>query len=79
LRTQHKLIDEWDDGLDERVVQPLTAMAAMNLDFLCIHPFRDGNRVRANSIQASPDKAQLRSTLARVPVQGLVELSAPRS
>jgi Fic family protein len=38
-----KLIDEWDDSLDERVVQPLIAMAAMNLDFLCIHPFRDGN------------------------------------
>ncbi|MCM3870785.1 MAG: Fic family protein [Pyrinomonadaceae bacterium] len=39
----HKLITAWDDSLDERVVQPLIAMAAMNLDFLCIHPFRDGN------------------------------------
>ncbi len=37
------LIDEWGDSLDERVVQPLIATAAMNLDFLCIHPFRDGN------------------------------------
>jgi Fic family protein len=27
----------------ERWVHPLLAMAAMNLDFLCIHPFRDGN------------------------------------
>ncbi len=39
----HKLIDAWDDSLDERVVHPAIAMAAMNLDFLCIHPFRDGN------------------------------------
>jgi len=37
------LIDEWGDSLDERVVQPLIATAAMNLDFLCIHSFRDGN------------------------------------
>jgi Fic family protein len=39
----HKLIDEWDDSLDERAVPPAIAMAAMNLDFLCVHPFRDGN------------------------------------
>ena len=39
----HRLIDGWDDSLDERVVQPLIATAAMNLDFLCSHPFRDGN------------------------------------
>jgi Fic family protein len=37
------LIDAWDDSLEERVVHPTIAMAAMNLDFLCIHPFRDGN------------------------------------
>lgn len=29
--------------LDERWAHPLIAMAAFNLDFLCIHPFRDGN------------------------------------
>ena len=29
--------------LKERWVQPLVALAAFNLDFLCIHPFRDGN------------------------------------
>lgn len=39
----HKLIDEWAESFDERVVHPAIAMAAMNLDFLCIHPFRDGN------------------------------------
>ena len=39
----HNLIDAWRDSLEERSVHPLLAMAAMNLDFLCIHPFRDGN------------------------------------
>ena len=29
--------------LDERTVHPLVAVAAFNLDMLCIHPFRDGN------------------------------------
>lgn len=37
------LINSWDDTVDERVIHPAIAMAAMNLDFLCIHPFRDGN------------------------------------
>src|SRR5712691_11770221 len=37
------LIDAWDDSLAERVIHPAIAMAAMSLDFLCIHPFRDGN------------------------------------
>ena len=39
----HELVEAWRDCLDERVVHPVIAMAAMNLDFLCIHPFRDGN------------------------------------
>lgn len=34
---------EWRACLDERWVPPLIALAAFNLDFLCIHPFRDGN------------------------------------
>jgi len=38
-----ELIEAWRDSLDERAVHPLIGMAAMNLDFLCIHPFRDGN------------------------------------
>jgi Fic family protein len=37
------LINSWDESVDERVIHPAIAMAAMNLDFLCIHPFRDGN------------------------------------
>jgi Fic family protein len=39
----HELIDLWDRSLLEKWVHPLIAMAAFNLDFLCIHPFRDGN------------------------------------
>ncbi len=38
-----QLVDEWDECLAARAVHPLIAMAAFNLDFLCIHPFRDGN------------------------------------
>jgi len=38
-----ELIDRWNQCLRERWVHPLVAMAAFNLDFLCIHPFRDGN------------------------------------
>lgn len=37
------LVTDWQHCLDERWVHPLIAMAAFNLDFLCIHPFRDGN------------------------------------
>lgn len=38
-----KLISDWQSCLDERWIHPLIALAAFNLDFLCIHPFRDGN------------------------------------
>lgn len=38
-----KLISLWETCMEERWVHPLVAMAAFNLDFLCIHPFRDGN------------------------------------
>ena len=38
-----KLIVAWRDALNEKNVHPLIALAAFNLDFLCIHPFRDGN------------------------------------
>jgi Fic family protein len=37
------LVESWDRCLRERWVHPLIALAAFNLDFLCIHPFRDGN------------------------------------
>ena len=33
----------WNEQLTARQVHPLILLAAMNLDFLCIHPFRDGN------------------------------------
>src|SRR5438552_5908203 len=32
-----ELIEAWRNSLEERSVHPLLAMAAMNLDFLCIH------------------------------------------
>jgi Fic family protein len=38
-----ELIEKWKQCLSEKWVHPLIAMAAFNLDFLCIHPFRDGN------------------------------------
>jgi Fic family protein len=33
----------WQRGVREKWVSPLVLAAALNLDFLCIHPFRDGN------------------------------------
>ena len=38
-----QLIELWKDCLHEKWVHPLITLAAFNLDFLCIHPFRDGN------------------------------------
>ncbi len=38
-----QLLGDWQACLEERWVPPLIALAAFNLDFLCIHPFRDGN------------------------------------
>lgn len=37
------LVNLWSRAIDERWVHPLIALASFNLDFLCIHPFRDGN------------------------------------
>jgi Fic family protein len=37
------LVRDWRRCLEECRVPPLIALAAFNLDFLCIHPFRDGN------------------------------------
>lgn len=37
------LLELWKRSLRERWVHPLIALAAFNIDFLCIHPFRDGN------------------------------------
>lgn len=38
-----ELLALWPDCLRERRIHPLVAMGGFNLDFLCIHPFRDGN------------------------------------
>jgi Fic family protein len=38
-----KLVDTWNQCLQEKWAPPAIALAAFNLDFLCIHPFRDGN------------------------------------
>lgn len=38
-----ELIQLWEDCLREQWIHPLIALAGFNLDFLCIHPFRDGN------------------------------------
>ena len=38
-----KLVEAWQDFLKGKSVHPLIALAAFNLDFLCVHPFRDGN------------------------------------
>ncbi len=38
-----ELIERLQDIGHQRTIHPLIALAAFNLDFLCIHPFRDGN------------------------------------
>ncbi|MBX3729828.1 MAG: Fic family protein [Candidatus Sumerlaeia bacterium] len=38
-----ELFDLWQQGFRERKMPPLVLAGALNLDFLCIHPFRDGN------------------------------------
>ena len=37
------LLELCRDSLQERWLPPVITMAAVNLDFLCTHPFRDGN------------------------------------
>jgi Fic family protein len=41
-KAMRDLIAAWD-SLQGQPVPTLVAIAALNLDFLCIHPFRDGN------------------------------------
>jgi len=36
-------VELWERGLAEKWVPPLILIGALNLDFLCVHPFRDGN------------------------------------
>ncbi len=42
-RYMKELVTLGNDAVREQWVHPLVASAAFNLDFLCIHPFRDGN------------------------------------
>lgn len=38
-----QLVTHWDEAIAERWTHGVIVVAAFNLDFLCIHPFRDGN------------------------------------
>jgi len=38
-----ELAELYDDAIKDHKIPPLVLLAALNLDFLCIHPFRDGN------------------------------------
>jgi Fic family protein len=38
-----ELKELYNEGIRDRKIPPLVLLAAFNLDFLCIHPFRDGN------------------------------------
>jgi Fic family protein len=38
-----ELVEFYDDAVKARKIPPPVILAAFNLDFLCIHPFRDGN------------------------------------
>jgi Fic family protein len=38
-----ELVDLYAEAIKERKVPHIVLLAAFNLDFLCIHPFRDGN------------------------------------
>jgi Fic family protein len=42
-RAMAEMVELWERGLHEKWAHPLILTAALNLDFLCIHPFRDGN------------------------------------
>jgi len=41
-KAMRDLITAWD-SLEGQPIPALVAVAALNLDFLCVHPFRDGN------------------------------------
>ncbi|MBW2369321.1 MAG: Fic family protein, partial [Deltaproteobacteria bacterium] len=36
-------VELYDNAIKDYKIPPLVLLAAFNLDFLCIHPFRDGN------------------------------------
>jgi len=37
------LVELWPECIQGQMIHPVIATAAFNLDFLCVHPFRDGN------------------------------------
>lgn len=41
-KAMRELIGAWDE-IETQPLPALVAIAALNLDFLCVHPFRDGN------------------------------------
>lgn len=43
VRYLNSTIELYEEAVRDNRISPLIALAAFNLDFLCIHPFRDGN------------------------------------
>ena len=43
LACMRELMELWSSRIQAGTIPPLVLLAAFNLDFLCIHPFRDGN------------------------------------
>ncbi len=42
-QAMQELVSLYNELMKTKVIHPLLTIAAFNLDFLCIHPFRDGN------------------------------------
>lgn len=42
-KSMQQLHDAWEDAIKATELHSIISIAAYNLDFLCIHPFRDGN------------------------------------
>ncbi len=42
-RHMEGLVSHWDRAMKESALPGIVVLAAWNLDFLCVHPFRDGN------------------------------------
>jgi len=43
LQLLEKAIELWHEQLNKKRIPPLMLLAAFNFDFLCIHPFKNGN------------------------------------
>jgi Fic family protein len=73
-----ELISGWQVVLDDGRLPPLLAVAAFNLDFLCIHPFRDGNG-RVSRLLLLLQLYQLGHEVGRyVSIERLIEQNAGR-